>query len=88
MPDGLAQAFIIGADFIGDDTVRWFLAITFFCRTRTEKRLEAAVKNAETGKWCDCIWLLCKDDPERFGIVEFDNSVKALSIEENRKTEE
>lgn len=49
-PDGLAQAFIIGADFIGDDTVAMVLGDNIFAGHGLKKRLKAAVKNAETGK--------------------------------------
>lgn len=80
-PDGLAQAFIIGADFIGDDTVAMVLGDNIFAGHGLKKRLEAAVKNAETGKGAT-VFGYYVDDPERFGIVEFDNSGKAISIEE------
>ena len=77
-PDGLAQAFIIGADFIGDDTVAMVLGDNIFAGHGLKKRLEAAVKNAETGKGAT-VFGYYVDDPERFGIVEFDDSGKAIS---------
>ena len=80
-PDGLAQAFIIGADFIGDDTVAMVLGDNIFAGHGLKKRLEAAVKNAESGKGAT-VFGYYVDDPERFGIVEFDKTGKAISIEE------
>ena len=80
-PDGLAQAFIIGADFIGDDTVAMVLGDNIFAGHGLKKRLEAAVKNAESGKGAT-VFGYYVDDPERFGIVEFDKNGKAISIEE------
>ena len=74
-PDGLAQAFIIGEEFIGDDSVAMVLGDNIFFGHGLNKRLKAAVDNAETGKGAT-------DDPERFGIVEFDSEGKAISIEE------
>lgn len=80
-PDGLAQAFIIGADFIGADTVAMVLGDNIFCGHGLTKRLKAAVQNAETGKGAT-VFGYYVDDPERFGIVEFDKDGKAVSIEE------
>lgn len=80
-PDGLAQAFIIGADFIGDDTVAMVLGDNIFAGHGLKKRLKAAVKNAEYGKGAT-VFGYYVDDPERFGIVEFDKDGKAVSIEE------
>ena len=80
-PDGLAQAFIIGADFIGDDTVAMVLGDNIFAGHGLKKRLKAAVQNAETGKGAT-VFGYYVDDPERFGIVEFDKTGKAISIEE------
>lgn len=80
-PDGLAQAFIIGADFIGDDTVAMVLGDNIFAGHGLKKRLKAAVENAENGKGAT-VFGYYVDDPERFGIVEFDESGKAVSIEE------
>ena len=80
-PDGLAQAFIIGADFIGDDTVAMVLGDNIFAGHGLKKRLTTAVENAENGKGAT-VFGYYVDDPERFGIVEFDHSGKAVSIEE------
>lgn len=80
-PDGLAQAFIIGADFIGNDSVAMVLGDNIFAGHGLKKRLKAAVANAESGKGAT-IFGYYVDDPERFGIVEFDDDGKAVSIEE------
>ena len=80
-PDGLAQAFIIGADFIGGDTVAMVLGDNIFAGHGLKKRLKAAVKNAESGKGAT-VFGYYVDDPERFGIVEFNHEGKAVSIEE------
>lgn len=80
-PDGLAQAFIIGEEFIGDDSVAMVLGDNIFFGHGLNKRLKAAVENAETGKGAT-VFGYYVDDPERFGIVEFDSDGKAISIEE------
>ena len=80
-PDGLAQAFILGAEFIGDDTVAMVLGDNIFAGHGLKNRLQTAVKNAETGKGAT-VFGYYVDDPERFGIVEFDAEGKAISIEE------
>ncbi len=80
-PDGLAQAFIIGADFIGDDTVAMILGDNIFSGHGLRKRLKAAVENAENGRGAT-VFGYYVDDPERFGIVEFDAAGRAVSIEE------
>lgn len=80
-PDGLAQAFIIGADFIGNDCVAMVLGDNIFAGHGLTKRLKAAVNNAEDGRGAT-IFGYYVDDPERFGIVEFDENGKAVSIEE------
>ncbi|MCD8346659.1 MAG: glucose-1-phosphate thymidylyltransferase RfbA [Lachnospiraceae bacterium] len=80
-PDGLAQAFIIGADFIGDDTVAMVLGDNIFAGHGLKKRLKAAVENAESGKGAT-VFGYYVDDPERFGIVEFNKEGLAVSIEE------
>ena len=75
------QAFIIGEDFIGDDTVAMILGDNIFAGHGLKKRLCAAVKNAENGNGAT-VFGYYVDDPERFGIVEFDRNGKAVSIEE------
>ena len=80
-PDGLAQAFIIGEKFIGDDNVAMVLGDNIFAGHGLKKRLNEAVKNAERGKGAT-VFGYYVDDPERFGIVEFDKNGKAVSIEE------
>lgn len=83
-PDGLAQAFIIGSDFIGDDCVAMVLGDNIFAGHGLKKRLKAAVENAEQGKGAT-VFGYYVDDPERFGIVEFDKEGKAITIEEKPK---
>lgn len=83
-PDGLAQAFIIGEKFIGDGPVAMVLGDNIFTGHGLKKRLETAVRKAETGKGAT-IFGYYVDDPERFGIVEFDEVGKAVSIEEKPK---
>lgn len=80
-PDGLAQAFIIGEVFIGGDTVAMVLGDNIFAGHGLNERLKAAVRNAEAGKGAT-VFGYYVDDPERFGIVEFDRDGKAVSIEE------
>jgi len=77
-PDGLAQAFLIGADFIGEDSVAMVLGDNIFHGQGLKKRLLAA---ASKGKGAT-VFGYYVDDPERFGIVEFDGAGKAISIEE------
>ena len=83
-PDGLAQAFIIGADFIGKDTVAMVLGDNIFAGHGLKKRLRAALKRAESGQGAT-VFGYYVDDPERFGIVEFDADGRAVSIEEKPK---
>ena len=80
-PDGLAQAFIIGEEFIGDDSVAMVLGDNIFAGHGLKKRLKAAIENAESGRGAT-VFGYYVDDPERFGIVEFDKNGKAVSIEE------
>ena len=80
-PDGLAQAFIIGADFIGEDTVAMVLGDNIFAGHGLNNRLKRAVDLAEAGQGAT-IFGYYVDDPERFGIVEFDQQGHAISIEE------
>ena len=77
-PDGLAQAFIIGEDFIGDDSVAMILGDNIFHGHGLEKRLKAAAAKKSGAT----VFGYYVDDPERFGIVEFDSEGKAISIEE------
>ena len=80
-PDGLAQAFIIGADFIGGDSVAMILGDNIFHGQGLKKRLRTAAERAEKEGGAT-VFGYYVDDPERFGIVEFDASGKAVSIEE------
>lgn len=82
-PDGLAQAFIIGKDFIGDDTCAMILGDNIFYGGWFRKNLMDAVKNAEEGY--ATIFGYYVKDPERFGIVEFDKDKKVISVEEKPK---
>lgn len=79
-PDGLAQAFIIGEDFIGDDTCAMVLGDNIFYGGYFRKNLADAVENAENGY--ATIFGYYVKDPERFGIVEFDNNRNVVSVEE------
>ena len=83
-PNGLAQAFVIGEKFIGKDNVAMVLGDNIFAGHGLKKRLEAAVKKADEGKGAT-IFGYYVDDPERFGIVEFDKGGNVLSIEEKPK---
>lgn len=80
-PDGLAQAFLIGKAFIGEEPVAMVLGDNIFSGHGLNKRLKNAVRNAEEGKGAT-IFGYYVDDPERFGIVEFNEQGKAVSIEE------
>ena len=77
-PDGLAQAFIIGESFIGDDSVAMILGDNIFHGHGLKARVRAAASR-EVGA---TVFGYYVDDPERFGIVEFDANGKAVSIEE------
>ena len=79
-PDGLAQAFLIGADFIGDDTCAMILGDNIFYGNRFRSNLCEAVKDAEAGY--ATIFGYHVKDPERFGVVEFDQDKRVLSVEE------
>ena len=83
-PDGLAQAFLIGADFIGDDTCAMILGDNIFYGNRFRSNLCEAVKDAEAGY--ATIFGYHVKDPERFGVVEFDQDKRVLSVEESRRT--
>lgn len=82
-PDGLAQAFQIGEDFIGQDTCAMVLGDNIFYGNGFGKLLRKAVSNAESGR--ATIFGYYVHDPERFGIVEFDENKKVLSVEEKPK---
>lgn len=80
-PDGLAQAFTIGADFVGDDSVCLVLGDNIFHGTGFTKMLKEAVRTAdEEGK--ATVFGYWVNDPERYGVAEFDESGNCLSIEE------
>lgn len=83
-PDGLAQAFILGEDFIGDDCCTMVLGDNIFYGSGFATMLKSARKNAEENRRAT-VFAHYVDDPERFGIVEFDDKRKALSIEEKPK---
>lgn len=82
-PDGLAQAFLIGEDFIGDDSCAMVLGDNIFYGGYFRKNLSDAVKNADEGN--ATIFGYYVRDPERFGIVEFDKDKKVISVEEKPK---
>ncbi|MEE1120322.1 MAG: glucose-1-phosphate thymidylyltransferase RfbA [Prevotella sp.] len=79
-PDGLAQAFIIGEEFIGDDTACLVLGDNIFHGVGFEKVLQQSVLNAEEGK--ATVFGYWVNDPERYGVAEFDSEGNCLSIEE------
>lgn len=79
-PDGLAQVFIIGEEFIGDDTCAMVLGDNIFYGSYFRKNLADAVKAAEEGY--ATIFGYYVKDPERFGIVEFDKNRNVVSVEE------
>ena len=83
-PDGLAQAFIIGKEFIGDDAGAMVLGDNIFFGNGFRKILKSAVINAEENNRAT-VFGYYVTDPERFGVVEFDENGKALSIEEKPK---
>jgi len=80
-PDGLAQAFIIGEEFIGSDDVCLVLGDNIFYGQGFTPKLREAVNKAKEGKGATVFGYQVKD-PERFGVVDFDEHNKALSIEE------
>lgn len=79
-PDGLAQAFLIGSDFIGNDACAMVLGDNIFYGNGLGYKLQNAVKNAEGGR--ASVFGYYVDDPERFGVVEFDENDIVVSIEE------
>ncbi len=80
-PDGLAQAFILGADFIGDDSVAMILGDNIFHGHGLTKRLKQAVARKSGAT----VFGYYVDDPQRFGVVEFDENGHAISLEEKPK---
>lgn len=83
-PDGLAQAFILGEEFIGDDCCAMVLGDNIFYGSGFSKILKEAVRNAEENKRAS-VFGYYVEDPERFGVVEFDESGKVISVEEKPK---
>lgn len=79
-PDGLAQAFIIGEEFIGDDSVCLVLGDNIFYGQSFSQQLQNARELTEAG--VATVFGYQVKDPERFGVVEFDQDMKAISIEE------
>lgn len=79
-PDGLAQAFIVGEEFVGDDSVCLVLGDNIFHGAGLSDLLRDAVQNAERGK--ATVFGYWVDDPERYGVAEFDKNGNCLSIEE------
>jgi glucose-1-phosphate thymidylyltransferase len=79
-PDGLAQAFILGKDFIGDDDVCLILGDNIYYGHGLSEMLNSAVKNASHNR--ATVFGYHVQDPERYGVIEFDNTGKTLSIEE------
>ncbi len=79
-PDGLAQAFTIGADFIGNDTACLVLGDNIFYGSGFVKQLKQAVDDADNGK--ATVFGYWVSDPERYGVAEFDRDGNCLSIEE------
>jgi len=78
VPNGLAQAFVIGEEFIGDDNVCLILGDNIFYGSGLSQLLQESAKLTEGGK----VFAYPVNDPERYGVVEFDSNEKALSIEE------
>lgn len=83
-PDGLAQAFILGEDFIGDDCCTMVLGDNIFYGNGFSDILRSAVENAEKNHRAS-VFGYYVDDPERFGVVEFDDEGKVISVEEKPK---
>ena len=79
-PDGLAQAFIIGEEFIGDDTVCLVLGDNIFHGPGFRRMLRQSVENASRG--LSTVFGYYVNDPERYGVVEFDSDGRCVSIEE------
>lgn len=79
-PNGLAEAFIIGEDFVGSDKVALILGDNIFYASGFSKKVQACA-NPEGG----IVFAYHVNDPERYGVVEFDENLKAISIEEKPK---
>ena len=79
-PDGLAQAFLIGEEFIGNDSCAMILGDNIFYGNGLARKMYESAANAELG--IATVFGYYVSDPERFGVVEFDDSGKVLSIEE------
>lgn len=79
-PDGLAQAFLLGEEFIGDDCCAMVLGDNIFYGAGFSKRLKTAAANAAAGR--STVFGYFVNDPERFGVVAFDKDGRATSIEE------
>lgn len=84
-PDGLAQAFLLGEEFIGDDACAMVLGDNIFYGNGFGKMLRAAAENAEKNKRAT-VFGYYVNDPERFGVVAFDEKGQAIAIEEKPKT--
>jgi len=82
-PDGLAQAFILGEEFIGNDQCAMILGDNIFYGNGLVRILKKAVANAQSGR--ATIFGYYVNDPERFGVVEFDENMRVLSVEEKPK---
>nr|WP_302665553.1 glucose-1-phosphate thymidylyltransferase RfbA [uncultured Agathobaculum sp.] len=82
-PDGLAQAFTLGEEFIAGDSCAMVLGDNIFYGAGLGERLQTAVRNAENGQ--ATVFGYYVNDPERFGIVEFDESGRVISVEEKPK---
>ena len=83
-PDGLAQAFILGEEFIGDDCCAMVLGDNIFYGNGFSTILRSAVENAEKNRRAS-VFGYYVEDPERFGVVEFDWGGKVISVEEKPK---
>ena len=84
-PDGIAQAFLIGENFIGDKNVCLILGDNVFYGGNLRKKLENTVSEVESNNNA-VVFGYFVNDPERYGVVEFDNSGNAISIEEKPKS--
>ncbi len=83
-PDGLAQAFILGRDFIGNDSVSLILGDNIYYGHGMDQMLSQALANVENNNMAT-VFGSHVHDPERYGVVDFDNNGRALSIEEKPK---